>query len=114
MSTEEQIDANRRNGSLSKGPKTPEGKAASSKNAIKHGLQSDEALLPGEDRGKFQQFADQLRAELGPHGELELALVERIIVLLWRLHRVGKLEAGVLFWHRCLVEKPAARMAKQI
>jgi hypothetical protein len=106
VSTEEQIDANRRNGSLSNGPKTLEGKAASSKNAIKHGLLSDEALLPGEDKGKFEQFAGQLRAELGPQGELELALVERVIGLLWRLRRIGKLEAGVLFWHRCLVANP--------
>ena len=78
----------------------------SSKNAIKHGLLSDEALLPGEDQGKFEQFANHVRAELWPHGELELALVERIIGLLWRLHRIGKLEAGVLFWHRCLVANP--------
>ena len=66
MSTQEQIDANRRNGGLSNGPKTAEGKAASSKNAIKHGLLSDEALLPGEDEDRFEQFANQLRTELWP------------------------------------------------
>lgn len=108
MSSEGQIDANRRNGSLSNGPKTPEGKANSSKNAIKHGLLSDQSFLPGEDKSKFEGFADQLRAELGPDGELELALVERIIGLLWRLHRIGKLEAAILFWQRCLAANPPA------
>lgn len=57
-------------------------------------------------KASFEQFANHVRAELWPHGELELALVERIIGLLWRPHRIGKLEAGVLFWHRCLVANP--------
>jgi len=108
MSSQEQIEANRRNGALSNGPKTPDGKATSSKNAIRHGLLSDEALLPGEDQGKFEQFANQLRTDLWPHGELESALVDRIIGLMWRQHRIGKLEAAILFWQRCLVANPPA------
>ena len=38
MATDRQIAANRRNGSLSRGPKTSAGKARSSRNALKHGL----------------------------------------------------------------------------
>ena len=38
MATAEQIAANRRNGSLGRGPKTSAGKARSSRNAWKHGL----------------------------------------------------------------------------
>jgi hypothetical protein len=38
MATERQIAANRRNGALSRGPKTAAGKARSSRNAVKHGL----------------------------------------------------------------------------
>ncbi len=38
MATDRQIAANRRNGALSRGPKTAAGKARSSRNAVKHGL----------------------------------------------------------------------------
>ena len=38
MATDRQIAANRRNGALSRGPKTRAGKARSSRNAVKHGL----------------------------------------------------------------------------
>ena len=38
MATDRQIAANRRNGSLGRGPKSSAGKARSSRNALKHGL----------------------------------------------------------------------------
>lgn len=60
MGTPSQNEANRRNGRLSNGRKTPEGKAASAKNAIKHGLLSREVLLPDEDAGAFAQLGEQL------------------------------------------------------
>lgn len=50
MSTEKQIEANQRNGWLSNGPVTGEGKVVSSRNALKHGLLLRQVLLPSEDR----------------------------------------------------------------
>ena len=49
MSTEKQINANRQNAQKSTGPKTAEGKATSSKNAVKHGLFAEEAVIYGEN-----------------------------------------------------------------
>src|SRR5580698_4223821 len=98
MGTPLQDDANRRNGRLSKGRKTPGGKAVSAKNALKHGLLSREMLLPDEDAGGFAQLSKRLGEALDPIGELELVMTERIIGLVWRLRRVDKIEAGILTW----------------
>jgi len=50
MSSDKQVQANRRNALKSTGPRTPEGKAAVRQNALRHGLLSKETLLPGEDQ----------------------------------------------------------------
>jgi hypothetical protein len=105
MSSPAQIAANQRNAELSTGPKTSEGKAVSSKNASKHGLLALDVILPDEDLEAFVEFIQGLEQEFNPQGELEHALVERIVALLWRLRRAGKLEAAVLFFHRCRVRK---------
>ena len=100
MSTREQIAANRRNAKLSRGPKTEEGKAKAAKNSLKHGVLSRNVLLVDEDAGAFSELAERLQATLKPDGELEAALVERIIELIWRLRRLGKIENAVLVWQR--------------
>jgi hypothetical protein len=103
MGTPLQDDANRRNGRLSKGRKTPGGKAVSAKNALKHGLLSREMLLPDEDAGAFAQLGRRLGEALDPVGELELVLTERIIRLVWRLRRLDKIEAGILAWEKAAI-----------
>ena len=62
MTSDKQAQANRRNALRSTGPKTPEGKAAVRHNATKHGLLSQEVLLPGEDAATLQELGERLRA----------------------------------------------------
>jgi hypothetical protein len=100
MTSEKKAEANRRNALKSTGPKTPEGKAAVSLNALKHGLLSQEILLRGEDQEALRELDECLRNELQPVGELENLLVDRIIAAYWRLRRVGRIEAGIFAWER--------------
>jgi hypothetical protein len=98
MTSDKQAQANRRNALKSTGPKTPEGKAAVHHNATKHGLLSQEVLLPEEDAAALEKLGERLRAELQPVGELEGMLVDRIIAAYWRLRRLGRVEAGIFAW----------------
>src|SRR4051812_48255932 len=52
VTTQVQIEANRRNAALSTGPRTDEGKERSRRNALKHGLAGRGIVLP-EDEQKF-------------------------------------------------------------
>ena len=49
MATAAQIAANRRNALKSTGPRTGAGKAASSRNALRHGLRARTAVVLGEN-----------------------------------------------------------------
>ena len=80
MTSDKQAKANRENALKSTGPKTPEGKDAVRLNAVKHGLLSQDILLPGEDEAALKELGERMRAELQPAGELESLLVERRIL----------------------------------
>ena len=93
--SDKQTQANRQNALKSTGPKTPEGKAAVRHNALKHGLLTQDVLLPNEDEAVFEDLDERLREELRPVGELEGLLVDRIVAAHWRLRRLGRVEAGI-------------------
>src|ERR687889_1152453 len=98
MTSKKQVQANRQNALKSTGPKTPEGKDAVRLNANKHGLRSQEVLLPGEDPEALKELDENLRAELQPVGELENLLVDGIVAAHWRLRRLRRVEAGIFAW----------------
>jgi hypothetical protein len=71
-------EASRRNGAKSQGPKTPEGKARSSQNALKHGLRAQKhVVLHDEDAAAFQALEAALVEELAPEGALQTVLARR-------------------------------------
>ena len=99
MATQKQIEANRQNALKSTGPKSEAGKAASSANALSHGLSASlDSVLPDEDADAFARLRQGVIADLAPAGALQGALAERVAVLLWRLDRAARLEAQ-LFVH---------------
>src|SRR4051812_45886269 len=86
--TEAQKLASRLNGAKSRGPKTPEGKAAASRNAMKHGLYSSTVVLTCEKQEEFQAAFEAYTEEWQPESLTELDLVTSLAQASWRLKRV--------------------------
>jgi hypothetical protein len=87
-----QIAANRENAKKSTGPKTPAGKAASSRNALRHGLYSTDLVLPSEDFEEFKAFARRLNEAYAPRDALEEEVVRDIVMVRVRLRRFERVE----------------------
>jgi hypothetical protein len=86
-------EASRKNGAKSRGPNTPEGKARSAQNALKHGLRAEKHIvLPDEDAAEFAGLEAALIEELAPVGVLQTVLARRVAVAAWRLARADRLE----------------------
>jgi len=110
MSTQEQINANRQNAQKSTGPKTDEGKAAVSQNAVKHGLFAD-SVIKGENEADYEAFHSKMFAEIDPVGAVELMLAERAVNLSWRLRRAERMQNEVIedMIGRLVASNPARR-----
>lgn len=96
MSSEKQIEANRKNCQRSTGPKTVQGKNAVSQNAIKHGILSTRVTMDEDEKEKFLEFATRLNTELRPIDAIQDFLVDRIISCAWRLQRLIHIESLLL------------------
>jgi hypothetical protein len=92
MSTEAQIKANQQNSQKSTGPRTAQGKAAVSKNAVKHGLFASQDVVKGENKADFDLFSEEMLSELAPVGAMESMLAKRIVNLSWRLKRAERMQ----------------------
>jgi hypothetical protein len=87
-------EASRKNGAKSRGPNTPEGKARSAQNALKHGLRAEKHIvLPDEDAAEFAGLEAALVGELAPVGALQTVLARRVAIAAWRLARADHIEA---------------------
>jgi len=95
MTTEAQVAANRVNAQKSTGPRTAEGKAAVTQNAVKHGLRAQAVVLPGEDGQEYARYHGQMQEQLQPADVQEIELAERIVGLSWRLRRAGRYHDAV-------------------
>jgi len=97
MSTEAQIAANQSNAELSTGPKTEEGKAASSRNHTSHGLSYANGLffiLACENGEAYSILLADLHYEHRPDTETERILVDRMAQHHWLRCRAEGLESG--------------------
>jgi hypothetical protein len=95
MASAAQIAANRRNALRSTGPRTAAGKAASSRNGLRHGLRARAAAVPGEDAQDFERFRAELRSALAPRDAREELLAETAVRAAWRQRRAWRAEAAL-------------------
>ncbi len=85
----------RANGAKSNGPITPEGKAISAQNSLKHGLTSSRVVLPHESQEAYDKLEASLINRFKPADDLESELVQEMAAARWRLRRIEAMEAAL-------------------
>ncbi|MBV9302562.1 MAG: hypothetical protein JOY62_16650 [Acidobacteriaceae bacterium] len=96
MSTPAQITANRANAQHSSGPKTPEGKAISSRNNFQWGFCGRFTVLPCESQQEFDELKAALRNEHQPATPTETILVDKMAEHHWLTRRALRLQNAAL------------------
>lgn len=91
------VETNRKNALNSTGPKTLAGKAAVSKNAVKHGAYSEALTMLRESPESFATLRAGMVESFRPVGAMEENLVERMASLWWRMER-AKMVANQSLW----------------
>ena len=96
MASVKQLSANRRSARRSTGPRTSAGKSRASKNAIKHGLTAEQAVLPWESAAELETLLEELGEDYSPVGVMERHLVQEIAMSMWQIARLHRIEAAVI------------------
>lgn len=96
MATVEQIHANRQNAQSSTGPRTPEGKLASSRNALKSGIWAESEIIPGEDPAHLEALKVEYYERYQPATPEARDLVDSLVRSSWLLRRLAKAEPAII------------------
>ncbi|MBI4908457.1 MAG: hypothetical protein HY820_32850 [Acidobacteria bacterium] len=86
--SEAHSDAARRNGAMSNGPVSEEGRRRSSQNARKHGFFSSFASLPEHARAEIEAMIQSYTEEYQPQTPTEIHYVRELADAEWRLQQV--------------------------
>ena len=92
--SEARILANRENAKKSTGPRSDEGKARSRRNALRHGLAGDGAVLLLEDEARLRERIAAWGECLGPRNALEEYLISRAALHSVKLDRATRVDAA--------------------
>lgn len=90
------LNANRANARKSTGPRSPEGKARSRFNSLKHGLTAQEVCLPGESREEYDHRRVEYFEDHRPATLLEADILDDYIAARWRKDRAIRHEKCLL------------------
>ncbi len=94
--SEAQMNANKQNAQKSTGAKTEAGRAASSMNALTHGLCSMKTLLPGDSAEAYEGLVASYFDRYNPQTDQERELVHLIANNFWRLLKVPVEEQALI------------------
>jgi hypothetical protein len=78
------------------GPVTPEGRARSSRNSLRHGLTAQAVVLETESKEDFAALLDSFLTRFHPSDPVEHELVEAMAAARWRLRRLYTIESRIL------------------
>ncbi len=96
LTAEERAAINRRNATRSTGPKTEQGKAASRRNALKHGLRAEALALPNEDPAAVADRADAWNDYYRPQSPAAQHLVNACVAATLLSDRCQKFHGAAL------------------
>ena len=113
MTSEKQLAANRRNAQKSTGPTSPEGKAASSMNALKTGIHAKSAIIPGENADDLQLLTNEYYDFYRPANPIARGLVDDLIRCEWTLRRMDTAEASHWTYQDAEAFRPIPKAYKQ-
>ncbi len=95
MSSQLQIEANRRNSRKSTGPRTPAGKAISSHNSLGSGIYAESETIIGECQADFEELAAAFHSRYLPESPDQQALLDIAVHSEWILRRLRRAETGL-------------------
>jgi hypothetical protein len=76
--------------------RTPEGKARSSMNALRHGLTARTVVLPTEDMDAYRAFSKEIADSLAAQTPVERQFAQTVADNQWRINRIRSIEDGML------------------
>jgi len=96
MGTPAQAAASRANGALSHGPRSAEGRATSSRNSLKLGIDAQAMIIPGEDPADLDRLTAEYHDRYQPVGPIESAVLKEAIRAQWLRDRYYRIETDVI------------------
>ena len=102
MATQKQLLANRLNAQKSTGPRSVEGKARASMNALKTGIDARSQTIPGEPISQLEELTDDYYERFCPTTPEQRMLVDTLVDCEWLLRRFRRVEGQM--WENPIFE----------
>jgi hypothetical protein len=102
MASQKQLLANRLNAQKSTGPRSVEGKARASMNALKTGIDAQSQTIPGEPISQLEALTDDYYQRFSPATPEQRMLVDTLVDCEWLIRRFRRVEGQM--WENPIFE----------